>query len=154
MLSIHFGLFTEESYTIPSIKICSLVFRWDRVIRNRSNAVVYFLSPFICLYCQHFLQTKKKVNKKSCLFYLSFYHCVCFMLQLLIDWEWKTRFCTRYHNVFLQNKWRLCARFDREEVSADPQLCWRVSSQFSHLCRSSSQRHLFPCNPRPLKTKR
>lgn len=65
--------------------------------------------------------------------------------------KWKTRFCTRYHNLFLQNKWRLCARLDREEVSADLQRHYGASSRFSHLCRSSLQRHLFPCNQPLLK---
>lgn len=47
--------------------------------------------------------------------------------------KWKTRFCTRYHNLILQNKWRLCARFDREEVSALLLRLCRVLVDF-HIC--------------------
>lgn len=59
-LSIHFGLFTEESQAIASIKICSMVLGWNSVIRNRSNAVVYFFFRLICIYGLHFNRRQKQ----------------------------------------------------------------------------------------------
>lgn len=70
-----------------------MVLGWNSVIRNRSNAVVYFLFPFICIRSAFPPEGKTKSrsnkikNKKSCLFHLSFYPCVRIVSQVLIHRE-------------------------------------------------------------------